>query len=176
MTNSSQNRFTNEALQKFPTVVQEILKAKLTEVISQLPEEEQKKILSSASDFTISATNEIVEKVEAPMLEKKLQTLYDHEKHYLDILKEYKEEIKFAASLQADIRKEESMFFSSTLRDVCNSLKETKIKEEYQSQWIYDLVTSYTSSLKLSSKLAEEHVINLLGEIQKEASEIINKD
>ena len=92
------------------------------------------------------------------------------------MLKEYKEEIKFAASLQAEIRKEESTFFSSTLKEVCNSLKETQIDSKCQAKWIFDLVSSYTSSLRLSSQLAEEHVINLLGEIQKEASEIIHKD
>lgn len=110
------------------------------------------------------------------MRDKKLSILYTHEKQLLDILKDYKEEIKFASSLQAEIRKEEASFFATTLKEVCNSLKETQIDPKYQAQWIFDLVSSYTSSLKLSSKLAEEHVINLLGDIQKEATETINKD
>ena len=172
---ANQNGITSNALQNLPSAIQEVLKAKFSELMSYFPEENQKEVLNKTDNLTKATTNEIVEKAEAPMLQKKLDTLYEHEKHYLEILKEYKEEIKFASSLQADIRKEEAAFFSSTLKDVCNSLKETQISKEYQSQWIYDLVTSYTSSLKLSSKLAEEHVINLLGEIQKEATKIVKE-
>lgn len=105
-----------------------------------------------------------------------MSILYTHEKNFLDILKEYKEEIKFATTIQSEIRKEEATFFSSTLKEVCNSLKETQIEPKCQVQWIYDLVSSYTSSLKLSSRLAEEHVISLLGDIQKDVSDVINKE
>jgi hypothetical protein len=139
-------------------------------------EEEQKKMTGLAERYSDAMASRILDIVECPMRDKTLQVLYNHEKHYLDILKEYKEEIKFAASLQAEIRKEQSAFFSSTLKEVCNSLKETQIEKEYQAQWIYDLVLSYTSSLKISSKLAEEHVIQLLGDIQQEAEEVKNKD
>lgn len=139
-------------------------------------EEELKKIPNLSEGYSEYAANFVVEKVENPMRDKKLTILYNHEKHFLDILKDYKEEIKFASSLQAEIRKEESAFFSSTLKEVCNSLKETQVDPKFQAQWIFDLVSSYTSSLRLSSKLAEEHVINLIGEIQKEAAETVNKD
>lgn len=140
------------------------------------PEEDQKKMEGLAEGYSTTMASRILDIVECPMRDKTLQVLYNHEKHYLDILKEYKEEIKFAASLQAEIRKEQSAFFSSTLKEVCNSLKETQIEKEFQAQWIYDLVLSYTSSLKISSKLAEEHVIQLLGDIQQEAEEVKNKD
>ena len=139
-------------------------------------EEEQKKMTGLAERYSDAMASRILDIVECPMRDKTLQVLYNHEKHYLDILKEYKEEIKFAASLQAEIRKEQSAFFSSTLKEVCNSLKETQIAKEHQARWIYDLVLSYTSSLKISSKLAEEHVIQLLGDIQQEAEEVKNKD
>lgn len=139
-------------------------------------EEEMKKIPNLAEGYSEYVSTIVAEKVDNPQRDKKLSILYNHEKHFLDILKEYKEEIKFAANLQSEIRKEEATFFSSTLKEVCNSLKETQVDQKYQVQWIFDLVSSYTSSLKLSNKLAEEHVISLLGEIQKEASDVINND
>lgn len=145
-------------------------------VQSLCSEEEQKKIPSLSEGYSEYVSKIIVEKVENTARDKKLEILYNHEKHFLDILKEYKEEIKFASSLQADIRKEESAFFASTLKEVCTSLKETQVDPKYQAQWIFDLVSSYTSSLKLSSKLAEEHVINLIGDIQKEITETLNKN
>lgn len=135
-----------------------------------------KNIPSFAEGCAQQISQNILEKIENPSRDKKLEILYNHEKHYLDILKEYKEEIKFASSLQAEIRKEEATFFASTLKEVCNSLKETQIDPKYQVQWIFDLVSSYTSSLRLSSKLAEEHVINLLGDIQETVNETIKND
>lgn len=135
-----------------------------------------KNISSFAEGYAQQMSKSILEKVDNPSRDKKLEILYNHEKHYLEILKEYKEEIKFASSLQAEIRKEEATFFSSTLKEVCNSLKETQVDPKYQVQWIFDLVSSYTSSLRLSSKLAEEHVINLLGDIQEEVNETIKNN
>lgn len=145
-------------------------------VKSVCSEEELKSIPPLSEKYSEYVAMTIADKVENPARDKKLEILYNHEKHLLDILKEYKEEIKFASSLQAEIRKEESTFFASTLKEVCTSLKETQVDPKFQVQWIFDLVSSYTSSLKLSSKLAEEHVINLIGDIQKEVTETINKD
>lgn len=139
-------------------------------------EEELNKVKDLSEGYSEYISKVIKEKVENPMLDKKLSILYNYEKHFLDILKEYKEEIKFASTLQAEIRKEEASFFSSTLKEVCNSLKETQVDPKYQAQWIFDLVNSYTSSLRMSSKLADEQVTNLLGEIQKETTETTKKD
>ena len=153
-----------------------VKKGFVNSVKTVISEKDRNNLASLSEDYSESIATTITQKVDNPLRDKKLQILYNHEKHLLDILKEYKEEIKFAASLQAEIRKEESTFFASTLKEVCNSLKETQIDPKYQTQWIFDLVSSYTSSLKLSSKLAEDHVITLLGEIQKEASLEINKE
>lgn len=156
-------------------LIKEVLEREAKSVFSN-SDEDVKKISSFAEISAQQMSKSILEKVDNPSRDKKLEILYNHEKHYLDILKEYKEEIKFASSLQAEIRKEEATFFASTLKEVCNSLKETQIDPKYQVQWIFDLVSSYTSSLRLSSKLAEEHVINLLGDIQETVNETIKND
>lgn len=44
-----------------------------------------------------------------------LQILFEYENHYLELIKEYKEEIKFSASLQEDLRRERSQFFTQIL-------------------------------------------------------------
>ena len=48
----------------------------------------------------------------------KLELLYEYEKHYLELIKGYKEEIKFASALQEDLRRERSQFFTQTLKEV----------------------------------------------------------
>lgn len=168
-TSSSNNEMMEEIKRLIKTEFEKSIK-------SICSEEEFKKVPNLSEGYSEFVAKVVTEKVENPMRDKKLSILYNHEKHFLDILKDYKEEIKFAASLQAEIRKEESVFFSSTLKEVCNSLKETQVDPKFQVKWIFDLVSSYTSSLRLSSKLADEHVIKLLGEIQKEAVETVNKD
>ncbi|GAA5575905.1 hypothetical protein [Porphyromonas gingivalis] len=145
-------------------------------VKSVCSEEDLKNATALSEGYPEYIAETIVEKVENPSRDKKLQILYNHEKHFLDILRDYKEEIKFASSLQAEIRKEEATFFTSTLKEVYTSLKEAQVDPKLQAQWIVDLVSSYTSSLKLSSRLAEEHVIALIGEVQKEVAETIDKD
>lgn len=108
-------------------------------------------------------------------LKKKLNTLYEHEKHLFTILKDYKEEIKFAVNLQEDIRREEAKFFSATLKEVCDSLRDEQINKECAEKWIEDLVASYTSSLKLSYQLTDENIMTSIGNIKEEINNTINQ-
>ena len=105
----------------------------------------------------------------------KLDLLYQYEKHYLELIKEYKEEIKFAASLQEDLRRERSQFFTQTLREVVQTLQVQEIDKKVASQWIEDLVASYTKSINLSSDLAKTHVVQVLGIFKEEAKQEVSK-
>lgn len=109
--------------------------------------------------------------VDLTSLQEKLKVLYEYEKNYLDLIKEYKEEIKFAATLQEDLRKERTKFFSEALKDVSATLKESQVDSNVASIWIKELVSSYTKSLDLSSGLIEEHTIDMIGEIRQKAKQ-----
>lgn len=100
-------------------------------------------------------------------LKERLQTLFEYEKNYLSLIKEYKEEIKFVGSLQEDLRKERAKFFSETLKEVSGALRDTQVANEVASLWIKELVNSYTKSLDVSSGLIEEHTFDTIGEIRK---------
>lgn len=101
----------------------------------------------------------------------KLQLLYDYEKHYLELIKSYKEEIKFANALQEDLRRERSQFFTQTLKEVILTMKSAEIAKEVADKWIQDLVESYTKSLDLSGDLAKTHVIQVLSLLITQAKE-----
>lgn len=160
-------------LSKLKSDIKDTTKAAFETSVKKICSEEEAKSISDYSEpYSELISNYVIGKIENIEQEKRLQLLYNHEKQLLDILKDYKEEIKFASSIQADVRKEQSQFFSSTLKEVCNALKETQIDPKFQVQWIFDLVQSYTASLKISSQLAEDHVISLLGEIQHKADNI----
>lgn len=105
------------------------------------------------------------------MLKERLQTLFEYEKNYLSLIKEYKEEIKFVGSLQEELRKERAKFFSETLKEVSGALKDAQVSNEVASLWITELVNSYTKSLDVSSGLIEEHTFDTIGEIRKLAKD-----
>ena len=106
-------------------------------------------------------------------LKERLNIYWEFEKHYLDVLKEYKEELKFVASMQEDLRKERAKFFGETLKVVSNTLKETQVSAEIQSRWIAELVSSYTQSLDLSDNLIQEKTAQSLENIKKEVEQTV---
>ena len=113
-------------------------------------------------------TEKVVDLVTNPLLRERLEILYEFQKHNLDILKDYKEEIKFAAALQEDIRKERAKFFAETLKDVSGTLKETGVDEKVKSRWIQELVSSYTQSLDMSGRLIKDNTIDTIDNINND--------
>ncbi|EPH5257239.1 nickel transporter [Vibrio cholerae] len=132
-------------------------------------------VKSSGADDSIHAQlTEALKKelngyVNLELLKAKLEVLYNFEKNYLELVKEYKEEIKFASTLQEDLRKERSKFFSETLKEVSHTLSESQVDDDVASKWLKELVDSYTKSLDLSSGLIEEHTLDTIGKIRSEA-------
>lgn len=106
--------------------------------------------------------------------QQRLDILYQHEKNYLNLVKEFKEEIKFISSMQEDLRKERARFFSDTLKEVTEALSNAKVSEDVTRQWLKDLVGTYTRSLDLSAGLIEEHTADAIGEIKKQAQDTVN--
>lgn len=117
----------------------------------------------------------INEKVELYSLKTKLEILYNYEKNYLELVKEFKEEIKFASSIQEDLRKERAKFFAETLKEVQSTLKDSQVDSEVASNWVKELVNSYTKSLDLSGGLIEEHTLDTIGKLRQEAKQEVKK-
>lgn len=126
---------------------------------------------TTSTEMTMSAT--VAEELNDTKA--KLELLFQYEKHYLEMIKGYKEEIKFAASLQEDLRRERSQFFTQTLREVVQTLQTQEIDKKVASQWIEELVASYTKSIDLSSDLAKTHVIQVLSIFKEEAKQEVSK-
>ncbi|MEZ9399652.1 nickel transporter [Vibrio splendidus] len=126
---------------------------------------------SISSQLVEALNKELNSYVTLEFLKQKLSVLYDFEKNYLELVKEYKEEIKFASTLQEDLRKERSKFFSETLKEVSGTLSESQVDGEVASKWLKELVDSYTKSLDLSSGLIEENTLDMIGKIRKEAKQ-----
>lgn len=108
-------------------------------------------------------------------IKERLSILFEYEKNYLGLIKEFKEEIKFVGALQEDLRKERAKFFSDTLKEVSETLKDSQVSSEVASKWIQELVASYTKSLDFSSGLVEENTFDMVGEIRSFAKLSANK-
>lgn len=78
--------------------------------------------------------------------------------------------------MQEDLRKERAKFFAETLKEVSNTLQETKLDAKVTSSWIVDLVKSYTKSLDLSSDMAKEETLDIIGNIKKKAKDTVNDE
>lgn len=117
----------------------------------------------------------ISKQVDLSSLKTKLEILYSYEKNYLELVKEFKEEIKFASSIQEDLRKERAKFFAETLKEVQSTLKTSQVESEVASTWIKELVSSYTKSLDLSSGLIEENTLDTIGRLRKESKQEVKK-
>ena len=141
-------------------------KSTFSDNTNQITQPAQKEIVMS-EDF------QVIEELQATA--SKLELLFQYEKHYLDLIKEYKEEIKFASSLQEDLRRERSQFFTQTLREVVQTLQTQEIDKKVASQWIEELVASYTKSIDLSSDLAKTHVVQVLSIFKEEAKQEVSK-
>lgn len=122
-------------------------------------------------DLEQRITKELQESVALNSLKAKLSVLFEYEKNYLELVKEFKEEIKFASGIQEDLRKERAKFFSETLKEVSSTLTESQVDNEVASQWLKELVNSYTKSLDLSGGLIEEHTLDMIGKIREKAKE-----
>lgn len=120
-------------------------------------------------------TKDITDALSNNLLKERLEILYNYEQKYLELTKAYKEEIKFAANLQEDIRKERSKFFSEILQDVHKTLEEVKMDKKATDLWISELVTSYTKSLDISAELAKDHVLDMMGVLRDTSRKSINE-
>ncbi|MCT4536042.1 hypothetical protein [Halodesulfovibrio sp.] len=122
-----------------------------------------------AAYLAAAIEKELHEQVTLTSLRSKLEVLFEYEKNYLELIKSYKEEIKFASTIQEDIRKERAKFFAKTLKEASNTLSDSQVESTVASSWLKELVESYTQSLDLSSVLIEEHSMDMVGKIREEA-------
>ncbi|MBW4460679.1 MAG: hypothetical protein KME47_10645 [Nodosilinea sp. WJT8-NPBG4] len=142
----------------------DVLKADLQSMVQKLDMDNSVKEV-----FLQSIIFKIESNVGLAALQEKLSILYEYEKNYLELIKNYKEEIKFATSLQEEVRKERTKFFAESLKEVSETLSTSQVDNKVASVWIKELVESYTKSLNLSASLIEENTLDMVSEIKQEA-------
>lgn len=105
----------------------------------------------------------------------RLDLLFEYEKKHLELLKEFKEEIKFVNSIHEDLRRERSSFFTQILKEASESLKKADVGTEIASLWIQDLVNSYTNSLNVCDELVKTSTVDIISKLRSETTNELSK-
>jgi len=105
-----------------------------------------------------------------------LSILYEFGEKNLELIKNHTDEIKFATSVQQEIRKERAQFFSQTLKEVSVTLREAQVDDKIASKWLVELVKCYTESLGQSSSLVQDYTVDLVATIRQETEKKIKKE
>lgn len=103
----------------------------------------------------------------------RLRLLFEYEERYLELIKQHKEEILFVQSVQENLRKERTQFFSQVLQSVIKTFQHTGVDQQIASKWIDEFVESYTNSLDLSGDVAKTYFVNIMTEVRNELHSFI---
>lgn len=114
--------------------------------------------------------NDISQKRKNPTI----QILFEYEKHYLEMLKKYGNEIKFIQDMLSSFRKEQEDFYSTILPNIIEKLRQDDgIDVEMKNIWLSRLTANIERSFNLSENLINDYAIKNLDEFKAEVDEKI---
>lgn len=101
-----------------------------------------------------------------------IQVLYEYEKHYLEMVKKYSQEIKFIEDMLSDFRKEQERFYSETLPDIIKKLnQDAGVDEAMKKLWLNRLTTNIERSFTLSETLINDYATKNIDEFKAAVKE-----
>ena len=72
------------------------------------------------------------------------------------------------------VRGEKTQFFTQTLRQVFETLKDAQVDKNVISERVEELVKSYTKSLDTSADLVETHAVDIISMLREETKKTVN--
>lgn len=106
----------------------------------------------------------------------KANIMIAYEKHFHDLVRNYKEEISYMEGMLEKIRKEREEFYSIKLLEIEKVMKEENVlNDEAKREWIDELRKNMESSFKQSEDLVKHYITNNLVEFKDKMSEILDK-
>lgn len=79
-----------------------------------------------------------------------LQTLYDYEKYYMELVKRYRGEIEFINQLHDEHTQEVKNFYQNDLPAIQKKLSSEPIDEEIRREWLKNLESHISKSFDMS--------------------------
>lgn len=81
---------------------------------------------------------------------KNLQTLYDYEKHYMELVKRYRGEIEFINQLHDRHTQEVKNFYKNDLPEIQQKLSAEPIDDNIREEWLKNLEKHISKSFDMS--------------------------
>lgn len=100
-----------------------------------------------------------------------LQVLYDYEKHYMELIRQHKNEIVFIENMLKDYRQENIDFFNNQLSQISQKLDAEHIDKDMKNAWLKRLEENMNRSFAISEKLITDYTTKKLDEFKTIANE-----
>lgn len=113
----------------------------------------------------------IFEDISPKKQEPTLQVLYDYEKHYMELIKQHKNEIVFIENMLKDYRQENIDFFNNQLSRISQKLDAEHIDKDMKNAWLKRLEENMNRSFAISEKLITDYTTKKLDEFKTIANE-----
>ena len=102
-----------------------------------------------------------------------LDTLYEYQKQYMKLVREYKNEIEFINNQLKELREEQEKFYSTDILKISDVLDNDKVDEEAKKMWLRELQASMSRSFKMSERLLNDFAVKSIDEFRTNADKII---
>ena len=101
-----------------------------------------------------------------------IQVLYEYEKHYLEMVRKYSQEIKFIEDMLSNFRREQETFYSKTLPDIINKLnQDAGVDEEMKKVWLNIFTANIERIFTLSETLINDYATKNIDEFKVAVNE-----
>ena len=105
-----------------------------------------------------------------------IQSLYEYEKHYMELLRKYSQEILMLDKMLSDFRKEQELFYKETLPEIIAKFnQDMAIEEEMKNIWLKRLTMNMDRSFALSETLINDFAIKKIDEFKATVKEKLEK-
>ena len=97
-----------------------------------------------------------------------IQILYDYEKHYMELVKKYSDEIRMIDNLLKSLRAEKVNFYKQEVPIIIETLKKEEfIDETIINQWIDRLSSDIERSFLISERLIETYLTKSIEDFEQ---------
>lgn len=93
------------------------------------------------------------------------------ERFHMELVHDYKEEIKFLSDLLEKTRKERTEFFGKTLLEIRKSIEGNGVSKEISEEWLRALEENMRNSFNMSDALIRHYFTKNLEEFAKKYNE-----
>lgn len=101
-----------------------------------------------------------------------IHVIFEYEKHYMELVREYSNEIKFIEKMLSEFRIEQTKFYEDTLPKISRSLTEdVSVDDEMKKLWLSRLSTNMERSFLISEKLITDYATKSIDEFKKAVEE-----